>query len=181
MGTINYGTSEFITLGIKPYEVDDYLKSDDFMEFVREWYPEFLEDDSALENLAYDQMSFDYDADRENAESIINSFGFDFFKVSIEPGYYEGLYINIEYDDGAIETWEDKRTAQKEVTQLKKMLVELAGCGYVAVWPGWVTSYFDYNETVKQINAAVKEMRAKVRTTQTNMQYWREWRAKHAS
>ena len=38
MGAINYYTSDYITLGVKPYEVDDYKNDPDFMEFIKEEY-----------------------------------------------------------------------------------------------------------------------------------------------
>lgn len=36
MGTINYYTSNYITLGIKPYEPEDLLSDSDFMQFIKE-------------------------------------------------------------------------------------------------------------------------------------------------
>ena len=38
MGAVNYFTSDYITLGIKPYETEDYSRDADFMQFIRdEW------------------------------------------------------------------------------------------------------------------------------------------------
>ena len=36
MGTINYRTSDYITLGLVPYDRDDYKNDADFMEWLME-------------------------------------------------------------------------------------------------------------------------------------------------
>ena len=82
-----------------------------------------------------------------------------FFDVSIESGYYEGLQIVIDDKYCFLDDYREKQEAQKEITQLKKCLIELAGVGFVACAPFWVMSYSNYNETLKKINDAVLEMR----------------------
>ena len=36
MGTVNYATSDYITMGLKPYDVDDFTNNPDFLDFIRE-------------------------------------------------------------------------------------------------------------------------------------------------
>lgn len=62
MGTINYCTSDIITLGVKPYDPDD------------------LDDLAPDERAAY--IADDYEADYDNAAAIIDAYNFDFFRVA---------------------------------------------------------------------------------------------------
>ena len=141
MGTINYKTSDFITIGYNCNNID----------YEDEYYHEIIQD-------YFDQAA--YTRARYN---------FYYFHVSIEPGYYEGFYINIEHNFSyCYDNYEDKRAALKEITQIRKFLYECASdfeC--VAVSPGWCTSYADYETTLKEIDAAIKEMRETVKNTPT--------------
>ena len=147
MGTINYMTSSYITMGLKPYDISDY------------------EDENG--NIDYNLLEMDYEDDRTNIESILSRYSFYYFHVAIKAGYYEGFSV-------AFDGWEDKREAQKEITSLKQCLLECAGVGLVACHPGWCTGYEDYKSTCKAITAAVKDMREEVKNTPTWRQYERE-------
>lgn len=167
MGTINYKTSDYITLGIRPYDFDDVKAG------LIELYQETDQDPEDITNEeVYDQMSFDYECDYENAKAIIDKYDLYYFHVTIEPGYYEGLSINIEnnfpvfYDD-----YREKADAQKEVAQLKALLTDLAGCGFQQCFPGWITSFRDYKETLTGIREAIREVRAEIKATPTYRQY----------
>lgn len=166
MGTINYGTSDYITMGIRPYDYDDFINDSDFVEC-------YNEDVSgvSLETYIYETIADYYDCDRMNFDSIREKYDFYYYHVVLKPGYYEGYYIDIENNYGVCyDSWEDRRDANKEITQIKKFLVELAGCGFVSVYPGWCMGYANYNQTLIDINQAVKEMRNEVRTIPTYRQ-----------
>lgn len=170
MGTINYGTSDYITLGIKPYDIDDFYNDDCFVREARAEVAEYggTVDDDYIYQLINDY----YDDDRTNAECIINKYNLHYYHIAIKPGYYEGLYLDIENNYSvAYDDYTDRREAQKELTQLKQCLIELAGCGYCEVWPGWCTHYMDYATTVKTIEKVIKAMRAEVKTIPTWRQY----------
>lgn len=174
MGAINYFTSDYITLGVKPYDTDDYIKDNDFMDFIREEWNVNTEDENEVLNAVNEQINTDYEADRENAESILNKYGFYYYHIAIKPGYYEGFTLDIENNFGvAYDDYIEKREAQKEITQLKNCLLELAGVGLVACSPGWCTGYADYNGTLEAIKEAIQEMRQEARTTPT----WRDYNA----
>ena len=161
MGTINYGTSDYITLGIKPYNVDD------FMEETRAEYGQAI-DDEYIWQIIQDY----YNDDRINAESIIEKYDFHYYHVAIKSGYYEGLYLDIENNYPiAYNDYTDKPEAQKELTQLKHCLIELAGIGFCEVYPGWCTTYKDYTTTIKSIISTIKSMRYEVRSIPTWRQY----------
>lgn len=141
MGTVNYFTSDYITLGLKPYEV-------------------------------YAQDC--YECDLENVENILSKYSFHYYYVKIEFGYYEGFSLRIENNFPIVfECYEDKCDAQKELTQLKKCLLECAKYGMVECYPGWCTGYEDYKTTCKDIKAVIKTMRGEVKSTPTWMQYER--------
>lgn len=141
MGTINYKTSDFITLGYNCNNID----------YDDEFYHELIQDN-------FDQIA-----------TTRARYNFYYFHVSVEPGYYEGFHIDIEhnfsyfYDD-----YSEKRAALKEITQIKKFLLEcINDFECVAVYPGWCTGYADYKTTLKELDAAIEEMRATVKNTPT--------------
>lgn len=152
MGTVNYSRSDYITMGVKPYD------------------PESFADENG--NIDYEEIESCYESDQENAEFIIEKYCFYYFHISTKPGYYEGFSVDIEFNFPAFfDNWQERAEAQKEVTSVKKCLVELAGVGLVSCRPGWCTAYDDYNGTLQQIRAAIKAMRADVAETPTFRQY----------
>lgn len=152
MGAVNYSHSDYITLGVKPYAPADFTDENG--------------------NIDYDEMYSCYKNGQENVDFIIEKYGFYYFHVATKPGYYEGFSVDIEFNFPAFfDKWNERAEAQKEVTALKKCLVELAGNGLVSCRPGWVTGYDDYSGTLQQIKAAVKAMRADVAETPTYRQY----------
>ena len=153
MGAINYGTSEYITIGLKPYNYDDYM--------------------TETEDIDYELMQMDYDTDRENVEYVLNKYNFNFFNVSIKYGYYEGFYLNIKTNFDFY-NWQDKKDALKEATQLKNMLIECCGVGLCEVWPGWCTTYMPYKESVNNIKAAVWHIKEDIKCTETFLQEQRK-------
>lgn len=141
MGTINYCTSDIITLGVKPYDPDD------------------LDDLAPDERAAF--IADDYEADYDNAAAIIGNYNFDFFQVAPAWGYYEGVYIALS-DNFYAASYADKRDALKEATRLKRLLLDLAGVGFVRCSPGWCTGYSDYKSTITAIRSAIRELKQRI-------------------
>lgn len=140
MGAVNYYSSDYITMAVKPY-------SEEMDDFDREC---------------------NYAADFEIAEEILSKYNFYYFHIVLKPGYYEGFSVDIEYNfPVAFDNWAEKAEAQKEVTTIKAALLDLAGYGLVSCCPGWCTAYEDYTGTKKAIRSAIKEMREEVRATPT--------------
>lgn len=172
MGAINYFTSDYITMGFKPYDTYDFENDPDFMEMVQEYMKEY---GGTLESWIDDYIKTCYDADNDNVTTILEKYSFYYFHVAIKPGYYEGFTLDIENNFSvAFDGWEDKRAAQREITSLKKCLLECAGVGMVQCLPGWCTGYNDYKGTCKAIGTAIKAMRDEVKNTPTWTQYERE-------
>ena len=147
MGTINYKTSDFITLG---YNCD-------FIDYDDKFYNEIIQD-------YFDQI-----------ENKLKQQHFYYFHITIEPGYYEGYSINIENNfPVCLDGWEDRKQAQKEITRIKAFLIECVNdFELYAVFPGWCTTYLNYNETLKKLTEAVLEMRETVKETPTYNKYIR--------
>lgn len=141
MGAINYYTSDYITIGYNLNNID----------YEDEFYNDYIND-------YYEQIKYRLDQEY-----------FYYFHVVLKPGYYEGFTIDIEFNfKYCFDCYSDKRDAQKEITRIKAFLIECVNdfeC--CAVWPGWCTGYADYKTTLKEINAAIKEMRAEAKNTTT--------------
>ena len=178
MGAINYYTSDYITLGIKPYEPEDLLNDSDFMQFIKEeWKIDIdkpYEKNYELRDAIRDEINELYSCDLENVNTEIEKYSFWYYHVTVKPGYYEGFTIDIEnnfpcfYDD-----YIAKKEANKELTQLKQFLVACAGFGLVSCSPGWCTGYKDYSGTIADINRAIKEAREEIKHIPTWLQYKR--------
>lgn len=170
MGTINYKTSDYITLGIKPYDAASIAADPDFIAWIKEEGREADADEIAQETAATY-----YEDDAANYDSIIKKYDFYFFHIALKPGYYEGLYIDIEsnypvfFDD-----YEEKREALKEIAKVKEFLTECAGVGFIACFPSWCTGYADHAETLKEIKKAAEEMRESIKATPTYRQWKKE-------
>lgn len=151
MGAINYRKSDYITMGYNcntEYVFDDFWKDETEQ---REFEISFLQDEV-------------------NAE--LKEHSFYYFHVEVKPGYYEGFSIDIENNFTiAFDTWQDKKEAQKEITEIKQFLLACAKLGLVKCLPGWSTGYCNYSETVEGIKDAIKLMRIEVKNTPTISRY----------
>ena len=142
MGTINYKTSDFITLGYNTNNID----------YEDNFYNELVIDE-------YEEI--EYFLDQEN---------FYYFNVKLEPGYYEGFTIDIEHNFSyCYDNYYEKLEALKEITRIKNFLLYIVNNFNVnVVYPGWCTGYGDYKKTIEEINGAIIEMKTSVKNTPTD-------------
>ena len=155
MGTVNYKTSDIITLGLRPYEPRDFELDPDFMEDARE---RCEENGCSLFDWIEGTINEYTEYDRQTAADIISRYSFEFFQVSIEPGYYEGFSVNIS-DDLPGEYWdaEDRKQALTDAANLGDMLKELVNDAcLVECWPGWCTTYQDPAHSLTDVRKAVR-------------------------
>lgn len=172
MGAVNYFTSDYITMGLCPYDSLELEKDTEFMEEMRRECEEY---GGTIENAIADYIQSCYEDDYTNIENELNKHNFHYYHITIKPGYYEGFTLDIENNyPVALDSWQDRRDANKEITEIKQFLIACAGLGLVECSPGWCTGYSDYNGTIKAIKAAVKEMRDELRTIPTWAQYNRD-------
>ena len=180
MGTVNYRTSKYITLSIEPYDIDDFAADKEIKESAKENGID-TSDENALYSFAQDVAQSYYENDELNAKYIINRYAMKDFNISIEPGYYEGLSINIEDNYECIfYDCKEKRETLKHVKKLRDCLVDLAGCGWVSTYPGWSTGYADYQQTLKDIDEAIEKVKDEIKKTPTYYQQYHE-RAKNCA
>jgi hypothetical protein len=141
MGTINYFTSDYITLGYNCANID----------YDDEFYHEFINDE-------YDQIKY-----------LLDKEYFYYFHVTLKPGYYDGFTIDIENNfPYCFNDYQEKLEALKEATQIKNFLLYIVNNFNISVvYPGWCTSYGDYKKTISEINAAIKEIKNEIKTTPT--------------
>ncbi len=171
MGTINYGKSDYITMGIKSVDSWDLLHDPETLKELEAEVAEYGGTvEEAAERLANDCNETDYD----NAAEIFEKYDFHYYHIEMKSGYYDGFYFDIENNYGiAYDNYEDKQEAQKEITRIKQMLIELAGVGVKSCYPGWSTGYRNYKQTIADIKEAIKEMRAEAKATPTDLYYSR--------
>lgn len=143
MGTINYKTSDYITIGYNCNNID-YDEYEWSSETIKEYYT--------------------------SIKQILKDYNFYYFHVVADPGYYEGFSIDIEFNfPYCFDNYIEKRAAIQEITRIKKFLLTcINDFECCAVSPGWCTSYADYNETVNILNNAIKEMKEDVKNTPTD-------------
>lgn len=171
MGAINYFTSNYITLGLRPYDRYDLENDHDFMEELQREVDEY---GGTLESALDSYINDCYECDYDNIETELEKHCFHYYHITIKPGYYEGFTLDIENNfQVALDGWEDRRDANKEITEIKQFLIACAGLGLVECSPGWCTGYSDYNGTIQAIKAAIKEMRSELKTIPTWLQYER--------
>ena len=137
MGTINYGTSKFITIGLNPDNFEDYVDEDgkvyegsryELMDDVRQWIENLFEESGVKDNSAY--------------------------AVKIESGYYEGFYINITDEYLYFDDEEDREEARQELENVFSFLNGAVDKGLCVVHPSWATSYLDYMQSKEELEEA---------------------------
>lgn len=172
MGSINYHTSEYITLAIKPLEIDEVLQDPYFVEWAESIEMSFT-GSNTVEALAMDRIYNDYQDIYNTAKNIIDEYNFEWYELHILPGYEEGYSIDVECClPSHFDTCKDKKEAQKEVTQVKECLIRLVkeAC-FCECFPSWSTDYSEEKDTIKGINAAIKLMRKEISITETERQW----------
>ena len=144
MGTINYSSNNYVTVGFN-YNYD-YI--DDFERETDEIYL------------------------FEELENIREKYDFYYFDVRLKNGYYEGFYIDIENNFPlCFDNYAEKMEAQKEVTQIKKFLLECLEYGACVCVPGWCTTFFDYADSKKAVIEGIKTMREEIKATRTDYNF----------
>ena len=111
---------------------------------------------------------------RKDTQYILNCFKLGkFFDLYIKSGYHKGFTICIEnLLPSVFKSYEQKQEAQKEITLVKKCLIRLVKeCGLLEFYPYWRMGYATKDETLQDINEAIKFMRKEVDESLTEYQY----------
>lgn len=156
MGTINYFTSKYVTVGLQPYDYEECYND----------YMEICEDEEFVSDMMYNYIADIYEENHNNIQLILDKYTFEYFHVTIKPGYYEGFSIDIENNYPCFyDNYSEKREALKEATQLKLFLLECVDNGLCVLYPSWRTSYLDYTDSVKEIKQAIKDIKQEIKYT----------------
>ena len=141
MGTINYGSNNYFNIGM-------------------DLSPDYDE---------YDYMGeFNYLI--EETQETLKKYTFEYFEIDIKYGYYQGFYIDIDFDYILVD-YHEKPLILKELTQLKKLLIELVYIGLVKYSPGWCMTYYTQRETIIAIKKAIREAKENIRHYPTYKTY----------
>lgn len=151
MGAVNYYTSDYITLAVRPYNMDDEM-----LKVLREEIAEYGNPYETEQQYIDQYISDCYSDDYINIKSVLDRYNLYYYEIDIEPGYYEGFSLKIkllEYYDV-----DDLTQAAKEIPEVIQCLKECVKCGMVACYPGWCTAYFNHDETLTKIDEAADKM-----------------------
>ena len=169
MGTINYMTSKYITLAVKPYDFEDIRQG--IIDDILSGSYEHLTIEELTDDFVNETISSYYGDDRDNATAIIDRYNMNYFDIHIEHGYYEGLSIKI--DDNLPDKYDimyEYTNVFAEVSKLRECLKDLAGVGFCACSPSWCTTYYNYTETLGMIDEAIKSLKDDVKNVMIEAQ-----------
>lgn len=157
MSTINYATSDIITVGLNVDELTSNI------------YPKNeVEDESIINKLdeLYSNEELNY---YRTAKSIIDDFYFTYFKIDLQCGYYNGFIVNIyqnvtlndiktEYDD--IDEMKDTTYEYiNDLKNLKQLLLKVVKeANLVTLTPGWVTGYDTHAHSIANIETTFDKL-----------------------
>lgn len=173
MGAINYGTNRILcSLGYY------YISPDTDEETIKEYRKEFdLSEeewsDSEIEEKIYEDNSEMLRDDMKEVEKRLGDY--EYFEVSVECGYYEGFYISIDEKYLYLDTYQDRILMQKELTKLKNDLIYcIENLGVRVCYPDWCTGWEkSVEDSIKVLEASVKEERKRIKTLRTEKQFWK--------
>ncbi len=144
MGSINYGTSDILTIGVNTNDIESY----------GEWELESLHDD--IRNILEDYTFYHHNVKIECGY-------YEGFYISIE--YQDYSYL----DD-----YQEKLEVLKELSDIHRLLKECIRCGLVSCYPGWCTGYSNEKESIQELKKAISEAKENIRTTPTERNYYRK-------
>jgi hypothetical protein len=180
MPACNFGSSEYITLGLL-IGYHDLSNDSSYMEEVKEramevWefdhYDEELSEEEPdltdiMDNIIYKDIEIMYEDDFEESEYLINECNFNYIHINIEPGYYEGAWLQISLDYN-LEDEEDREILYAEIGKFGELLLELADIGWRTCsshcYAG--TSRATFEQTCADIADALQEMMQEVQETE---------------
>ena len=154
MGAINYSNNKLFNLGLNYEEIKEIIERD----FANE-------EDADIDQINYDEVCFIY----EECNNILNKYDFNYYDIKLESGYYEGFYLTIDFKYNYFDNFIEKKQAQKELTQVKKCLLELINaCGLVSYHAWWCDTYYSKEETISMLKEFVKTERKRIADTLTD-------------
>lgn len=168
MGTINESPYEIFECPTYNYIMSDYITIAFDLNLGDRC--NYIDDDKESE----ENQNVNVEFSRKETEYILNCYKLGkFFDLYIKSGYHKGFTICIEnLLPSVFKSYEQKQEAQKEITLVKKCLIRLVKeCGLLEYYPYWRMGYATKDETLQDINEAIKVMRKEVDESLTEYQY----------
>lgn len=168
MGTVNYGTSDYITFGYLPISEDDLRKDDAFMKELKADYDRYgSESGGSFDDYLREYIQHEEEDSYTMVENDLSECNFKLLGVNLRDGDYEGFYIDIEndsetpyFDEG------EKLDAFNEADKLQSFLTQCVGnYGMRETEPGWVTAYADIDDSLDAIKDACAKIREEISKT----------------
>lgn len=106
-------------------------------------------------NISNDEINLKYD----EVFWLLEEYDFYFLILRLKEGYYTGFYLDLELCLDEISCYLDKLDAQKELTQLKELLIKCIDIGLVKYSPGYCTGYYSAEESKKAVKEVIKRLR----------------------
>jgi hypothetical protein len=114
----------------------------------------------------YDDFYFEL----EEVDETIKNKNFYYFNLLIKYGYYNGFYLKLEDDNTKYiyENTKEKQEVLKELTQIKKILVDFVKNGFLwGCYPSWVYSKLEKKETLTELRKIIKELKEETKKSYT--------------
>lgn len=142
MGTINFKTSDYITLGYKIRDSWDISHDPIFKNFILEEMYANGYDDSDFEWYSEMRINEYAESDYDEISSALDRQRFSFFDIKLENGYYEGfqLLISANYDPDFL-TKDDRIDFLAEVSHIREFLNLCVDYGMLECHPWWCTTW----------------------------------------
>ena len=158
MGTINYRTSDFVTMGHILYDIEDFdADKEEILDIIKENKGEDATEDE-YRDFVYSLMQDYYTEDCDCVKGILDNHNFEFFDIEIVNGYYDGFSIDISLNACDVESPEEKDAVRAEIEEIKEFLIDTMDYGCVSCHPFWYTKYDSREDTLKAIDKATASM-----------------------
>ena len=126
-----------------------------------------LVNEPETEEEEFEQSFYNYEL--EEIQEELDKNDFYYFNLSINFGYYRGFCLKLENNTKYIyQNSKEKAEVLKELTAIKKVLLELIKKGLLwGCYPSWIYNKLPTAETIKQVNAIIKELKQETKRSYT--------------
>ena len=151
MGSINYGLNNHF----HDFQIGLHCMANDFDELEKEYL--------------FDDINY-----------LLEKNDFNYYDIKLLFGYYDGFYLSISFKWYYYDNYNDKKENLKELNKLYKLLLELIQNYNMRFYtPGWVTAFYNENESISALKEAIEKERNCIKKAHTlytikknNLKFW---------
>ena len=177
MGAINYGKSHVLcTVGYYQEDPTD----DEVNEFM--FYNDVTDFEEAKKMVEenYEEVSLDYYKD---VRHLLQTLSLSYYAVSVEQGYYDGFYIDIQDRSRVYNMEEERKEQMRELTGIRTILASIIINYPMRVcYPHWSTNWEEtIDKSIAALDKAVEEEKKRLTTKKTelwDLEHTKELKAK---